>query len=103
MPNIKFNYLYRDGSNYKKYGFVIFTNREKVSLSTLETLIKSKLIYDTWFYADEWKIPEIFTMYLDFRVDTTWHEFESIEFTDEKANSKIKLEDFMQAVRQGKG
>ncbi len=28
MTNIKFNYLYRDGGNYKIHGSQIFTNSE---------------------------------------------------------------------------
>src|SRR5438309_2051707 len=91
MPNIKFNYLYRDGSNYKRYDFVIFNNPDNMGLAEAEMFIRSKLIYETWFYADEWKLPEIFTEYLDFRVDPTWHEIESIEFTDEPPNAQFDL------------
>ena len=49
--NIKFNYLYRDGGNYKKFYSIIFDNNQSVSVDALETLIKSKLIDGEWFYA----------------------------------------------------
>jgi hypothetical protein len=98
MPNIKFNYLYRCSGNYKKFASVIFTNPTEIELLELETFIKSKLIDETWFYAEEWKLPEIFTDIVDFRIDPTWHEFESIEYTDEAANSDISLTVFMEIV-----
>jgi hypothetical protein len=75
MPNIKFNYLYRDSANYKKYGFVIFTNPDDIELSEIEVLIRSKLNDGEWFYADEWGLPELLLETFDFRVDPTWHEF----------------------------
>jgi len=80
MPNIKFNYLYRDSSNYKNYGYVILANPENFALIEVEKLIRSKLIDGEWFYADEWDVPELFFEWVDFRIDSTWHEFESIEY-----------------------
>jgi hypothetical protein len=91
MPNIKFNYLYRDSGNYKKFSSVIFYNPNNIELTELEKLIKSKLIDGLWFYADEWKLPELFTEYLDSRIDPIWHEFESIEYIDEPENAPFGL------------
>ncbi|MEO6978720.1 MAG: hypothetical protein ABI113_10090 [Mucilaginibacter sp.] len=81
MPNIKFNYLYRDSGNYKKYGFAIFANTDNLELAEVEKHIRAKLIGCEWFYADEWVVPELFFEWVDFRIDPTWHEFEGIEFT----------------------
>jgi hypothetical protein len=100
MPNIKFNYLYRDSGNYKKFISVIFYNPKGFGLSELETLIKSKLIWDTWFYAEEWKLPEIFTDILDFRIDPTWHEFEDIEYTKEASNTSTSLTEFIELIER---
>jgi hypothetical protein len=52
------------------------------------------LIYGEWFYANEWKLPELFLEHYDFRIDPTWHEFESIEYTDETADALFFVEDF---------
>ncbi|MCR8557904.1 hypothetical protein KXD93_09640 [Mucilaginibacter sp. BJC16-A38] len=82
MPNIKFNYLYRDAANYKKYGFVILSNHDGFELLEIEKLIRSKLIWGEWFYADEWGLPELFLETVDFRIDPTWHEFECFEYTN---------------------
>lgn len=98
MPNIKFSYLYRDSSNYKKFAYVIFTNPDNIDLHELENLIKSKLIYETWFYADKWNLPEVFTQYIDFRFDPTWHEFESVEYANEPATLKLSVSYFMQLI-----
>lgn len=100
MPNIKFNYLYRDSGNYKKFISVIFANPDGVDISQFEALIKSKLIWETWFYAQQWNLPEIFTNIIDFRVDPTWHEFEGIEYTDEPADSCFNLIDFIDLIRK---
>ena len=91
MPNIKFNYLYRDSGNYKRYNSVILANPDNIDLLELEALIKSKLIDETWFYADKWNLPEVFTKVIDFRIDPTWHEFESVEYTDERAGRNTDL------------
>lgn len=92
MPNIKFNYLYRDSANYKKYGSIVFANPANIDLLELETLIRSKLIDDTWFYADEWAIPELFPDTFDWKIDPAWHEFSSVEHTDEESNILLKLD-----------
>jgi len=98
MPNIKFNYLYRDSGNYKKYGFVVFHNPDKAELADVETFIRSKLIYTEWFYADEWGLPEIFFECIDFRVEPTWHEFESIEYTDDPPTQSLSIKKFMKII-----
>ena len=38
MVSIKFNYLYRDGSNYKSWGKVVFRNPEQLALDEIEAL-----------------------------------------------------------------
>lgn len=94
MANIKFSYLYRDSGNYKNYSFLIFANPDKIDISALETLIRSKLIYEEWFYHNEWKLPNLRFTDCDFEVEPTWHEFENVEFTDEPPNTSMLLSDF---------
>jgi len=100
--HIQFNYLYRDSGNYKKYDFVIFDNPDNIELSEIESLIKSKLIWDEWFYAEGWRLPELFLPFFDFKIDPTWHEFESVEYTEEPTNSSVSLDEFMKHVRNTK-
>jgi hypothetical protein len=98
MPNIQFNYRYRCSGNYKKFISVVFANPDSVELPELEKLIQSKLIYGEYFYAVEWQLPEVFTDIVDFRIDPTWHEFESVAYTDEAANVGILLAEFIAMV-----
>ncbi len=94
------NYLYRDGGNYKNYNSAIFANPDNVDLATLETLIKSKLIYGEWLYVNEWKLPDLHFGTWDNEIDHTFHEFESVEYTDEAANTELILAEFMAAIEQ---
>jgi hypothetical protein len=98
MPNIKFNYLYRDSGNFKKFNSVIFANPDGIELLDLHAVIKSKLIGETWFYAEQWNMPEIFTRIVDCRVDPTWHEFENIAYTNEPSGSTFILIDFIDTI-----
>jgi hypothetical protein len=93
MPNIKFSYLYRDGGNYKTFTEVVFANPDNLSLSEIQAIIQSKLIDGTWFYADQWQLPELFPETFDITIDPTWHEFESVTFTPESANIFVPLRD----------
>lgn len=78
MPkSIRFNYLYRDSGNYKKYGSKIFSNPEQLTLEEITSHLKAKLIDQQFFYPDMLGIEKFrFHRYLD---DTSWYEFESVE------------------------
>ncbi|MEB0263696.1 MULTISPECIES: hypothetical protein [unclassified Mucilaginibacter] len=97
MPNIKFFYRYRDDANYKNHSFIIFNNPTNIALAEIEKHILSKLIDDTWFYADKWNVPDLHLGTWDNEIDHTWHEFESVEFTNEIGEQNIT--DFLSAVR----
>jgi hypothetical protein len=98
--NIKFSYLYRDGGNYKNYNFLIFSNPSNVDLSELTTLLQSKLIDNTWFYVNEWRLPDLHFNNRDNITDPTWHEFESIEYTDEPQNTPLNLDELISEIRK---
>jgi hypothetical protein len=94
MPNIKFSYLYRDGGNYKRFGYVIFRYSVGVNLYELNKLVRSKLVDETWFYADRWKLPDLRFNSWDNEMDHNFHEFESIEHTHEPPNISITSAEF---------
>lgn len=98
MQNMRFNYRYRDGANYKNHGFVIFDNPKQIKMDYLLSLIKSQLIDETWFYVDRWHLPDLHFGTWDNEIDHTWHEFESIEFTTEPPNINLNLCDFIIAI-----
>jgi hypothetical protein len=97
--NIKFSYLYRDGGNYKNYGFVVFANPDNIELLALETLIRFKLTDHEWFYVDQWEVPDLHFDTWDNELDHTFHEFESIEYTEDAPNSTVTLQEFIENVK----
>lgn len=99
MHNIKFSYLYRDGGNYKNFNCIVFANPNNISLDDFGKLIISKLIDATWFYAHEWKLPELYFSAWNMELDHTFHEFECISYTNEPVNTGIFLKDFIEIIR----
>ena len=92
MPNIKFSYFYRDSCNYKNWGSVIFLKPHNSSIKEIEGVIKRKLIEETWFYPNEWKLPNLYFETLDINNDPTWHEFENISLSNEEPNIQFKID-----------
>jgi len=99
MPNIKFNYFYRDGANYKNFSSVIFENPDDINLDVLLKIIKPKLIDETWFYVDQWNLPDLHFAKWSNEFDHTWHEFESIEYTIEAPNVTTTLAEFISLIQ----
>jgi len=87
MANIKFNYLYRDGSNYKNWAEVVFPNPEKLSVSFISKEL-GKVFDDNLFIAHQIRIPEVFD-FPDHQLtsdDHCYHEFNNIEVTRDSRN-----------------
>ncbi len=87
MANVKFTYLYRDGSNYKSWGEVIFSNPESVTPEQVEHRLHKSLMSDATFVANQVRVPEVFP-YGDTpdEDDHCLHEFDSVENTPDPAN-----------------
>jgi hypothetical protein len=95
MANVQFNYLYRDGGNYKKYGSVTFANPGNVAVAELAALIQSKLIDQTWFYHHHWHLPDLRPLTFDSAIDPTWHDFENVASTSRSPDMDITVSGFM--------
>lgn len=95
--NIKFSYLYRDGSNYKQYNQIVFSNPNQIALEEIRTIIRSKLIEECWFIAIDWNVPDMhFKEYSwDNDLDHEWHEFDCVEETTEVKTVNTLIEDFI--------
>jgi hypothetical protein len=81
MINIKFNYLYRDGSNYKSWGEVVFANPENLTLDEIDRRLVDAFLPDKLFIASQISIPEKF-LFLDgkfSKYDHCYHEFDRVE------------------------
>ncbi|HEK18845.1 MAG: hypothetical protein C0154_12715 [Mucilaginibacter sp.] len=88
MQNIKLFYFYRDSGNYKTFNYVVFTNKRGLDIADIEMRIRQKLIYGTWFYADQWGLPTLIEEHCSIK-DPTWHEFESVDITTETSEMDI--------------
>ena len=102
MNNIKFNYLYRDGSNYKSWGEVVFSNPELIALSEIEAKLVDAFSPDKLFIASQISIPEKF-LFVDgqfTKYDHCYHEFDRVEICEENLtdNSNRSITDFLKDV-----
>lgn len=95
MSNIQFNYMYRDGANYKNHNQVVFANPERFSLEFIETKIRERLIDGEWFYVEKWHLPDLHFPKWDGEIDVLWHEFLSIEYTEEEPTDNRTVSRFL--------
>ena len=98
MSNIQFNYRYRDGGNYKSFNAIIFSNPDNQLVSYLDQLIRSKLIDETYFYANQWNVPNLYFTAFNPDTDPTWHEFENVEYTNLEPNAPLTLSNFIKLI-----
>jgi len=56
---IRFNYLYRNSGNWKKFGSKKFSNPEKLTIEEIEQKIRQNLIDQEYFYPDQVGIKKI--------------------------------------------
>ena len=54
MNQFRFSYLYRDYSNYKQHGSVVFANPNKLSRQLIVEIISQNLIDGEFFHAEDW-------------------------------------------------
>ena len=102
MKNIKFNYLYRDGSNYKSWGEVIFSNPENLTVNEIAERLLDAFLPDKQFIVHQISIPEKF-LFIDEKItrdDHCYHEFDCIEVCQEYPTDLLKrsIADFLQEV-----
>jgi hypothetical protein len=81
MANVKFNYLYRDAGNFKKWATVVFSNPDGLTTESLTGDLRLALLESCLFIAHQIRVPEAFL----FREgdatsdDHCFHEFDSVE------------------------
>jgi len=83
--NVRFEYLYRDASNYLQRGSVVFAGPEQLDahLPELENRLRRVLIVDGTFSAHQIRLPELF-LYVGVAPspdDHCLHEFFGLEAT----------------------
>jgi len=96
--NIKFNYFYRDGGNYKVWGSEIFSNPDSLLLNEVEERIRKSLIDGEFFDPKYWMVKRL--QHDDWipELDHTWNEFESVETTVEEATTDCSITQFLNEI-----
>ncbi len=87
--NTEFSYLYRDASNYKQFGTVVFAGR----ISEDEwSRLKAACDSGEFFSAEQVRVPSVFLFgdgeYPSNEDDHCWHEVEDCRFTNKPADDK---------------
>lgn len=96
--NIKFNYLYRDGGNYKVWGSEIFSNPDSFHLGMIEKRIRESLIDGEFFDPKYWKVKRLKHDDWVPELDHTWNEFDSVEITVEAPTVDYSITKFLDEI-----
>jgi len=107
--NVKMIYLYRDASNYKAWGEIIFRNPDNLLLNGIEERLTSSFESHELFVASQVSIPEVFLFFHErfTEDDHFFHEFHAVEFTTDQytdpcdRSTKIFIEQVEQIGRNG--
>jgi hypothetical protein len=85
MENVKFHYLYRDGSNYKKWADIVFSNADELPIETVTRGLREAFLENGTFIAHQVRVPEVFLASEDKLTpdDHCFHEFDSVEATSD--------------------
>jgi hypothetical protein len=102
MGSVRFRYLYRDGSNYKKWAGIVFSNADGLPTDTVTQGLRENFLEDGIFIAHQVRIPEVFFAFEDQLSpdDHCFHEFDSVEITSDIPNDPCgrSIREFMAEV-----
>lgn len=98
LLNLKLNYLYRDGANYKQFGSVVFANPDFLTPRKASEQLRDKLISNEFFVPQDWGLPRLQYYPYDPEIDHDYHEFESFEWTDEIPTDERYIQNFLKKI-----
>lgn len=84
--NVRFEYLYRDAGNNKKWGEIIFSNTKDLDIKSIKEIIGSYFIDELYFDANDIRVAELHFEAYDSSLDHDWHEFKDCTATDNSIN-----------------
>lgn len=85
MSNIKFSYLYRDGSNFKRRRQIVFGNPQGLACDEVTKILLDEWGEDGLFLAHQIRVPEVF-LYGEEAPnadDHCFHEFDEVGMSEE--------------------
>jgi hypothetical protein len=90
MDNVKFNYLYRDAGNYKKWAEVVFSNPDRLTVEATTKALRDTFLQDGLFIAHQVRLPEVFFSVQGEATsdDHCFHEFDAVEISLETPNDQ---------------
>jgi hypothetical protein len=99
--NIRFEYLYRDGGNFKNWGEVVFFNPHNVGADVAMSMAKNVLIDQAYFVARKARVPDLHFREHDEELDHGWHEAHAFQPTDDAANDaqSRSIEEFIVSLQ----
>lgn len=97
--NICINYIYRDGSNYKRCGEAVVANPSGLKTEAVDACITDHLDDGEYFIAHQVGLPEVFH-WLNGEYEVTdddhpWHEFCGVEETDSPVTHDMTIDDLL--------
>lgn len=99
MSNIKVHYLYRDGSNYKKWADIVFRDPDDLLIGSIQKRLQTTFLEDGLFIAHQVRVPEVFLASEDRLTsdDHCFHEFAGVEHTSDSPNDPCgrSINDFL--------
>lgn len=93
--NVSFEYLYRDGANYKNWGKIVLTTTSGHELAEIEHRIREQLLDGTNFVAEEVDISTLYFSTRDITVDHWWHEYAGVSWTDKAPSKSESIEELI--------
>lgn len=90
MSNIKFVYLYRDGGNFKNWGFCIFRNPDNLPIENIEQRLLASFWQGSLFIAEQVGLPELFHDDYPTIDDICFHEYVNSELTEEDETDSFR-------------
>lgn len=84
--NVRFEYLYRDAGNFKKWGEIIFSNPRNIDIDLVATMAEDVLIDHAYFVASKADVPDLHFVEHNEELDHDWHELSMFQATDDPPN-----------------
>jgi len=100
--NIRFEYLYRDAGNFKKWGEIIFSNPNNIDIELVESMAKKVLIDESYFVANKANIPDLHFEHYNEQLDHGWHEMHTFQSTNETPNDQHQrtIDEFFHSLQE---
>ena len=99
--NISIEYMYRDGANYKQFSFIVFPNKNHLTIEWIKKQINQALLDDEYFIPSNWGLPNLQKFEYDPEIDHPYHEILDVKYTTEIPEAEKDIFDFLIQINGG--